>query len=292
VSKAYDILEHGMMVGDRLRLDAYLEAIRRAVRPGAVVVDIGSGTGVFALAACQAGARRVYAIEPGDIIHVAREIAISNGCESRIDFIPRVSTDVTLAERADVIVLDVRSVLPDEQIPVAVDARRRFLKEGGTIIPSIDTLWAAPLSAPALYDRHVGRWNGDESGLDARPLRDAAANRWYKCRVEARQLVGEPRRWATVDYGAIDDVEIRGTLEWSVGAPAVAHGVVAWFETVLYDEVKLSNRPGEPELLYGQGYFPLPAPVALARGRRLGVELQGSGDSRFYNWRSSTHVSA
>ena len=51
-------LEHGMMIADRLRMDAYLEAIRRAVRPGSVVVDIGSGVGIFALAACRAGERR------------------------------------------------------------------------------------------------------------------------------------------------------------------------------------------------------------------------------------------
>src|SRR2546425_95038 len=113
MSNAYDIIEHGMMVGDRRRLNAYLDAIRRVVRPGAVVADIGSGTGVFAVAACLAGARRVYAIEPGDIMQVAREIAVANGCESRIEFIQRVSTEVTLSERADVIVLDVRSVLPD-----------------------------------------------------------------------------------------------------------------------------------------------------------------------------------
>lgn len=286
----YGILEHGMMVGDRRRLSAYLDAIRRAVHPGAVVADIGSGTGVFAVAACLAGARRVYAIEPGDIIQVARAIAAANGCASRIEFIQRVSTEVTLGERADVIVLDVRSVLPDEQIPLALDARRRFLREGGTIVPSIDTLWAAPVSAPALYERHVGRWNTGASDIDLRPLRDAAVNRWYKCRVASDQLAGEPQRWATVDYGAIDDVEVQGTLEWTVQAPAVAHGVVAWFDTTLCDGVNLSNRPGEPELLYGQQYLPWPAPVVLAPDQRVRVELLGGGDAQFYNWRASTYV--
>jgi predicted RNA methylase len=58
---------HLAMLDDRNRTAAYLEAIRDGVREGDVVVDIGTGTGVLAAAAAQAGARRVYAIEVGDI---------------------------------------------------------------------------------------------------------------------------------------------------------------------------------------------------------------------------------
>src|SRR6266511_1542821 len=87
MSRQYDILEHGAMIADRLRMDGYLESIRRAVQPGSVVVDVGSGAGIFALAACRAGARRVYAIEPGAIVQVAREIVAANGFAARVEFI-------------------------------------------------------------------------------------------------------------------------------------------------------------------------------------------------------------
>ena len=42
--------------------------------PG-VVADIGTGTGVMALMACRFGARRVVAVEPSPLIHVAARIA-------------------------------------------------------------------------------------------------------------------------------------------------------------------------------------------------------------------------
>jgi len=84
------------MIADTVRTGAYAEALRRAVKAGSVVLDIGTGTGIWALLACKFGARRVYAAEPGDAIHVAREIAAANGWSDRIEFIQRLSTEVTL----------------------------------------------------------------------------------------------------------------------------------------------------------------------------------------------------
>lgn len=54
---------HHHLLRDRERLDGYAEAIRRVVRPGDVVADIGSGSGVLAWLAWRAGARKVHAVE-------------------------------------------------------------------------------------------------------------------------------------------------------------------------------------------------------------------------------------
>ena len=94
----YSISDYGAMISDGVRMDAFVRALRGAVKPGAIVIDIGTGTGIFALLACRFGARRVYAIEPEDAIEVAREIAAANGCADRIEFIQAMSTRVTLPE--------------------------------------------------------------------------------------------------------------------------------------------------------------------------------------------------
>ena len=108
----YSLSGYGEMIADRVRIAAYVQALRQAVRPGAVVVDIGTGPGIMAVLACQLGASRVYAIESDEIIQVARAIAAANGCADRIEFIEDLSTKVTLPVRADVIVSDMRGVLP------------------------------------------------------------------------------------------------------------------------------------------------------------------------------------
>ena len=58
---------HIDMLADQRRTSRYLAAIRRAVRSDDVVLDLGTGTGILAIAAAQAGARRVFAIERSGI---------------------------------------------------------------------------------------------------------------------------------------------------------------------------------------------------------------------------------
>src|SRR5262249_29867935 len=138
----------------------YLNALRHAVNPDSVVVDLGTGTGFLALLACQFGARRVYAIEPDDTIYIGREIAKDNGFSERIVLIHDLSTRVGLPERADLIISDLRGILPlfAQHIPSIIDARRRFLAPGGLLIPQSDTLFAGVVEAHDLYRHRTGPW--------------------------------------------------------------------------------------------------------------------------------------
>src|SRR2546425_4280598 len=72
---------HEPMLLDKIRCDAYREAIQRTVKPGDVVVDLGTGTGLLSFFALQAGARHVYAIEMTGIADAAAELIEANGFE-------------------------------------------------------------------------------------------------------------------------------------------------------------------------------------------------------------------
>lgn len=54
---------HHHLLHDRARLEGFVRAVEQTVRPGDVVADIGSGSGVLAYFAKKAGASRVYAVE-------------------------------------------------------------------------------------------------------------------------------------------------------------------------------------------------------------------------------------
>jgi protein arginine N-methyltransferase 1 len=77
-----DPVEHARMLHDHARTDSFLAAVASVVRLGDVVLDIGTGSGVLAVAAARAGARRVYAIEASDIASVAHRVFEANDVQT------------------------------------------------------------------------------------------------------------------------------------------------------------------------------------------------------------------
>ena len=181
----YDLIGYGEMIADDVRTECYARSLRAAVTPDATVLDIGTGTGLFALLACRFGARHVYAIEPGDAIALAREIARANGFERRITFMQRMSEGVALPEPVDVIVSDVRGVLPlyKRSVAAVLDARRRLMAPGGTLIPRRDRLMVALAEAPDLYEKHTKPWAESLHGIDSSVARRYVCNTWHRGRV-------------------------------------------------------------------------------------------------------------
>ena len=69
----YSLGDYAAMLDDHVRMDAYAYALKLAVRPDSIVLDIGTATGIHALLACKFGAKKVYAVESNDLIQLARE---------------------------------------------------------------------------------------------------------------------------------------------------------------------------------------------------------------------------
>ena len=288
----YSLSGYGSLIADHKRMDAYIQALRQAVTPVSVVADLGTGPGIFALLACQFGARKVYAIEPSDAIQVAREIAVANGYAGHIEFIQSLSTNVTLHERADVLVSDLHGVLPlfQHHILAIADARRRLLVPGGVMIPQHDTLWAAVVEAPALYSRLVAPWDENSYGFDMQPARRIMTNTWCKGRVAPEQLLVEPKCWAKLDYATVDSPDVRAEVTWTVARAGTAHGLILWFDATLTASVHFSNAPGAPELIYGSAFFPFCTPVPLAVCDTVSVVLQAKLVREDYIWHWHTRI--
>jgi protein arginine N-methyltransferase 1 len=293
----YSIADYGAMISDDVRMGAFMRALRETVKPGAVVIDIGTGTGIFALLACRLGARRVYALEPDDAIQVAREIAAANGYADRIEFIQAMSTQVTLPERADVIISDLGGVLPwfQQHIPSIADARRRLLVPGGALIPQRDVAWAAVVEMPDVYARQTGAWDDNGFDLDMEAARRIVINTWNRCRVTADNLLTPPERWATLDYTVVEDPDARAQVTWTVTRSGTGHGLAAGFDRTVSDGVFLSNAPDAPDAIrprhiYGTVFFPWPVPVALKTGDVVTVDLEARLIRHDYIWSWKTRV--
>lgn len=282
----YAVRDHGLMLADRNRIEAFRRALEQVVRPGDVVIDIGTGVGLFALMACALGARRVHAIEPAEAIEVAREIARVNGMADRIEFHRALSMDVSLPAPADVVVADVHGSLPihGRALETLIDARRRLLRPGGTLIPLRDRLWAAPVELPSEdYDR-VAIWLDRRWRFDLSPGARFATDSLSSISVPPASLLAEPMCVCTLDYTTLDSTTVSATTSFTVNRRATGHGLALWFDCDLTPDVTLS--PGLASRLYRVQLLPWSRPIDLLDGDRVSTAVQCSpaGDTYLWSW--------
>lgn len=117
---------------DEERTKAFGKAIAATVRRGDVVVDMGTGSGVLAMLAAQAGAKKVYAVEL-DRNNIATLGAVfrANGLDDRIVLIQGDVRKIDLPEKVDVIIGEMiaTALIEELQVP-AMNNMLRFAKRG------------------------------------------------------------------------------------------------------------------------------------------------------------------
>lgn len=287
----YHVTGYAAMITCEPRMSAYAEALRQAITPGCRVIDIGAGSGIFSLLACQYGAGSVVAIEPNDAVEVLRGSASANGYEDRITLFRGLSTDY-VGPRADVIISDLRGCLPlfEQHIPSIVDARLRLLAPGGRMIPARDRLYAGLVHDPEFYLPCVEPWLRNAYGLDLSGGHRFAVNQSRKASFTPLDLMAAPQELLQLDYETITDPNMSVDFTLVPEAPGEAHGILVWFDAELAPGIGYSNAPGEPEQVYGQTFFPFEAPVALAAGDRIAIKLRANLIEGEYVWSWTSSV--
>lgn len=264
---------HREYLADQARLAAFERAIAAAVRPGDVVIDIGAGTGILGMLACRAGAARIYAIEAGGMIQVARALARANGLADRIVFVPGHSDDIQIPERADVLVGDLIGRMGFESgVFEAYPRARRWLKDDARLIPSSITVSAAPVEhAQAHAD--VESWSRPTAGFRMDPALAWSRNTGYPRHVDPSQLLSRDTASATFTPG--DDhplLRVRGTV--TVARAGTLHGIAAWFSACLAPGVTMTNAPGAASRINRRNVFlPLDPAVAVVAGDRVAIDV-------------------
>lgn len=291
-SDGYSVNDYGGMVRDFQRMQPFARALRNAVKPDSVVLEIGTGTGLFALLACRYGARKVYAIEPDASIEVGRRAAAANGYADRIEWFQAMSSEVQLPERADVLISDLRGILPlyRGNILAIADARRRLLKPDAIILPRRDLLRIAPVESESEYRRIRIPWESNDYGLDLRSGRDFVANGWWRAMIKREELLADPETWLEIDYTSVTDPNMTGSARWSTKRAGTLRGFCMWFDMDIDEGNGFSNGPDRLEMVYGRGFIPILHPVELAPGDRIEIAIQANLVSGDYLLRWQTRV--
>ncbi|HEY8553504.1 MAG TPA: 50S ribosomal protein L11 methyltransferase [Burkholderiales bacterium] len=290
-----DLYEHEKMIADAVRVDTYRVGIERHVRPGDLVVDLGTGTGILALFAARCGARRVYAIDHSPFIGVAKRIAGHNGVDN-ITFVRTNSRDFGLPERVDVIVHEqIGDDLFDENmLENLLDLKRRLLRESGRIVPGRFELYLEPVCLKPAY-RVPFIWERRVHGIDFGPLKDSEeAARFkrsdYTSRFLQRDSVDyflcEPAPILAFDLNQMKDAsELPRTAELSrpVARAGILDGLCLYFRVIFDDEVSFDTSPLHLPTHWGNRLFRAPQRECRP-GDELSVRLDMADVTDVFSW--------
>jgi protein arginine N-methyltransferase 1 len=277
------------MLNDRVRTQRYLDAIREVVQPGDVVLDIGTGTGVLSIAAAKAGARQVYAIEASGISSTARAMFAANGVADRVTVIEGWSTQVSLPERADVLVSEVIGDEPfgEQILEITNDALRRLLKPGARLVPGRMRVFGLPVTIPDAFLVKYGLsssvlplWR-DWYDIDFSVFIESSqrVEHYFTLRPQqARtwQTLGDPVLLADVDLAQIAHLVIDTTVSAAMSQAGLLNGVLIYFEIDLSPSVTLSTHPAlaDDQNHWYSFIWTLPQPLSVTVGDRLDFTYQ------------------
>lgn len=263
------------MMADDVRLNAYRKAISDKVEKGDVVLDLGTGLGILAFFASQAGAERVYAVEEGDVISLAQELAALNRLDN-IVFIKGRSTEIALPEKVDLIVTETFGSfgLDENTAEYLADARRRFLKKKGELIPESMECFLAPTESPRALEK-INFWKKlkEKYGIDHSPVVKKVFGSIIDEEISRSELLAEEKRLCSLDFHKLKDRVVKGSLEFRFKRHGSFHGFAGWFRARLCSGVTLSNSPDDPMTHWRQAFFPLNNPVRVSRGDGVVVSL-------------------
>jgi len=286
--------EHRLYLADHIRVNCFRRAIGEVVKPGDVVLDLASGTGILGLLACKAGASRVYSVDQGGIIEVAREVCRANGYQDRVRFIKGLSTRVTLPEKVDVVLADQigRFGFDAGILEFFVDARKRFLKSGGKLLPERVDLWLAPVESPELQGQ-VEFWNKAPAGFNFTPASSIARNTGYPVKYRPNQLLGSPGKIASLDLANASPGALEAEATLRIRRAGALHGIAGWFSAQLSPRVVMTNSPLSSNPIDRHGvFFPLDPPLKVSKGAVLRVQMHIRPSDVVVTWKASVSQKA
>lgn len=289
VNNLFDFLSvHKELLEDDGRVKGYARAIAGTVKPGDVVLDLGTGTGLLALMAAAAGAAKVYALESGSIIRLAQQIAEKNDLADSITFLHSNSLDASLPERVDVIVSEIigHCILDENMLDSLIDARHRFMKpKTGRMIPESVEMRFVPISDNRVYDK-MRFWKKKINGFDFSPAWKKLTNTLYVEDFEESCFLSNPKSAAIINLYSVQEVDLSGNAAFQVRRDDTLHGFAAWFKVRLCTnpKVALTSGPTGNTTSWKSTYFPLEEPIEVRIGDKLTFDFSCFSLSNDTTW--------
>jgi protein arginine N-methyltransferase 1 len=239
------------MLADKTRVDIYHDAIAKHVQGGDVIIDLGTGTGILSFMAMSKSPARIYALEHGPVIEVAKAAAKENGY-TNIDFFKVNSRNFRLTEKVDIVLHEQMGpfLFDERMIENVVDLRERLLKNGGKILPSKFEWFIEPVKL-RVEKTIPFAWECDIHGVCFKCLRNLTKD--ARAQYRYRRLTGEmvdylladPAPVWTTDLETVAIVDQPHHIEFTrtVNRAGRLDGFCTYFNAIFDDELSFTTQP-------------------------------------------------
>jgi protein arginine N-methyltransferase 7 len=269
---------HFAMLNDHRRNARYEAAIAASVRPGDLVLDIGTGSGLLALLAARAGAELVVTCEAEPVIaRAARQIVAANGYEDRIRVVDGLSTGlrvgVDLPARADVLVTEIFDcgLLGEQVLSTVEHARRELLTDDARILPRRARLWGQLVSSDNIRSHN---YVSTACGFDVSTFNQFRSLEYFDTYLEnyPHQVLTAPFPLLDVDFN-VDCPPAREGIKAVPVADGSCDAIAIWFELDLSPGVTLSTGPDQRGNHWRQAIQTFDVPFRCETGRPMPLQV-------------------
>jgi len=267
-------------------MNAYRDAIQQAVKPGDVVIDLGTGTGILAMLAARSGAKRVYAVERTNLAKTTEEIIRLNGFGDTIKIINDDIQKIDIPEKVDVILGELLGSFGVEESVLELYNLiiTKYLKSGGKIIPQDISFWVTPIQY-GIIENKLKFW---ENFLDLNftPMQDVLSNFPLYDLIQSDYVVSPPKEIGHIDLMEIQSDLINFETEFEFSQNAAINGFCGWFKSKLADGVFLDNSIVSPATHWEQIVFPIFPQVDICAGDQVKFKISSIyyGKEVHFNW--------
>jgi len=278
--------EHLGYVADAFRLEQFRSAVAQVVQPGDRVGDLGCGTAMLGLLCLQAGAGHVDAIDSTTAIEIARQSLSQAGWGDKANFIHGKSFQVALPEAVDVVICDHVGYFGFDYglIEIMADARRRFLKPGGRLIPGRLRLQLGAVESDKCRQLAEG-WQAPGIPGEFHWLRQHGINTKHAVNLQAEEVLAGPAELGCIDLKAENPDFFSWTVELTMARDGIMHGLAGWFECELAENVWMTNSPMSAQAIKrSQAFLPIDGPLAVKAGDIVNATVMARPADHLIAW--------